>query len=102
MSHLWYRGVMNIINNEINTWAKNGVETLVLGQLCYRVSSMFSMLPTWGEGLDVGKKNDLGISYAIGFNSGHIEQINESGKALIVSAYNSLKDYYKSNPLQGE
>lgn len=93
---------MNSVNNEINSWASQGVETLALGQLCYRVSSMFAMLPTWGQGLEVGKQNDLGIAYAIGFNSGHMEKITESGKALIVKAYNNLKQYYQSNPLQGE
>lgn len=88
----------NQVTEEINSWSSEGQETLALGTLCFRVMAMVAYLNNEA----VHKANDLGIAYAIGFQQGHISDISEEGRNLIVIAYNSLKQYYQANPLQGE
>lgn len=88
----------NQVKQEINAWAQEGDETLPLGVLCFRVVAMVAYL----NNEKLHNENDLGIAYAIGFHKSHISQISEDGKSLIVRAYNSLKQYYKNKPLQGE
>lgn len=90
--------VNNQVKQEINAWAQEGTEQLALGVLCFRVVAMVAYL----NNENLHKENDLGIAYAIGFHNSHISHIEETGTAFIVQAYNSLKQYYQANPLQGE
>jgi hypothetical protein len=88
----------NQVKAEINAWSSEQNETIALGVLCFRVVAMVAYL----DNEPLHKENDLGIAYAIGFQQEHISDISEAGRNLIVRAYNSLKQYYQNNPLQGE
>lgn len=93
---------MNTIKAEINEWIKSQDEEVPLNTLCYRVMTMVAYL---GEnGKQVHEANDLGTAYAIGSALGHINlKKNDPAVSYIVGAYNSLKQYYRTNPLhEGE
>jgi hypothetical protein len=90
---------MTTISNEIQAWANEADGELQLNTLCYRVMVMVAYLGD--EGKPVHEANDLGTAYAIGSALGHITvKKNDGAVAYIVGAYNELKKYFKSNPLQ--
>lgn len=85
---------------EINDWIKTQGETVALGTLCWRTYAMVAYLPPNGVTQKLREDNDLGIAYAIGYQSAHIGEIQELGQKIVVNAYNNLKEYYRKNPLQ--
>lgn len=90
---------MNTIKAEINEWIKSNDEDLPLGTLCYRVMTMVAYLGEAGK--EVHEANDLGTAYAIGYSLNHINiKKNDGAISYIVGAYNSLKKFYRENPLQ--
>lgn len=90
---------MNTIKLEINEWTKDQDEELPLATLCYRVMTMLAYLGDNGK--EVHEANDLGTAYAIGYTLNHINiKKNDPAVSYIVGAYNNLKQYYRTNPLQ--
>jgi hypothetical protein len=85
---------------EMNDWVKSEGETIALGVLCWRTFVMVAYLPPDSVTQKLREDNDLGIAYAIGYQSSHISEIQETGQQVIVSAYNNLKDYFRKNPIQ--
>jgi hypothetical protein len=90
----------NKVIAEINDWVKSQGETIALGTLCWRTFVMVAYLPPDGATQKLREDNDLGIAYAIGYQSAHIKDIQETGQQVIVSAYNNLKDYFRKNPIK--
>ena len=85
---------------EINEWIKSQGETIALGVLCWRTFVMLAYLKDNEAAQRLRENNDLGISYAIGYQSGHIGDIKDTGQQIVISAYNNLKEYFRTNPLQ--
>jgi hypothetical protein len=90
----------NKVVNEINEWLTSNGETIPLGTLCWRTFAMVAYLPDTATAGKLRTDNDLGFAYAIGYQSGHITEIQDSGKIIVVSAYNNIKQYLRKNPIQ--
>ena len=87
---------MDTVEKEILEWCKSDGETIPFGTLTYRVFSMVAKLErAKPEVMELLRDNDLGISYAIGYQLQHLKEIEKGGQDVIVVAYNNLKRHFR-------
>jgi ribosomal protein S15P/S13E len=84
------------ILEQISEWVSSDGEKIQLGHIAWRTSVMTAYI----KDENVQRDNDLGISYAIGFQNEHIKTLNPTGIQIMVRAYNNLKQHIRNNPLQ--
>jgi hypothetical protein len=86
---------MTQITNTIKEWLNDGnPSTLPLGDITWRVYTLIAQLPDTDEAEQLRKSHDLGISYAIGYQLKHVEEISAFGLQLIANAYQALRNHY--------
>lgn len=86
---------MTQITDSIDEWLNDGnPKELPLGEITWRVYTLLAKLPENAETENIRLENDLGISYALGYQLNHIAQIEPIGLQLIGMAYQNLRNHY--------
>jgi len=87
---------MDIGEIKIREWCESDGETIPFGTLTYRVYTMVAALDrNKTDAQTLLNENNLGISYAIGYQLLHLKEVEKGGQDAIVIAYNHLKSYFR-------